>query len=212
MINLLPYLIAAGLLVASASCLAKEQVVVPASEPSTTPLSPSPQTNISWPSDPTVYGLHRNEGLKRAWAKFESSQQYRLALPSDRILSPAALARVSSNNPRQAVPFLAWWSVRGLANTDGKDVLVAIVVDPRRSDRTRYGLVVLAAPVSERGAYKVYWVMREEDMESYLLSPASGSIFIECFRPDGSEQTKELAWDKKSKRFRLISHAAPNRK
>ena len=38
---------------------------------------------------------------------------------------------------------------------------------------------------------------REEDMESYLISPASGSIFMECFRRDGVEETRELAWDRK---------------
>jgi hypothetical protein len=142
--------------------------------------------------------------LKRVWADFERSQQYRLARPSDRSLTPAARARVNSNNPAQIIPFLKWWDVRGLTSSGFKDVLVAIVVDPGRSDQNRYGLVVLAAPASEGGAYKVYWVSREGDMESYLISPASGSIYMECFRRDGGEETKELAWDKKSKRFKLI--------
>lgn len=88
--------------------------------------------------------------------------------------------------------------------SNGTDVLVAIVVDPNRSDQNRYGLVVIASPVSGRGTYKVYWVAREEDMESYLISPASGTIFIECFRRDGSEQTKVLTWDRKLKQFKLI--------
>jgi hypothetical protein len=63
--------------------------------------------------------------------------------------------------------------------------------------------VVIAAVASEGAAYNPYWVLREEDMESYLISPASGSVFMECFRRDGTEQTKELAWDRKSRQFRL---------
>lgn len=47
-------------------------------------------------------------------------------------------------------------------------------------------------------------VTHEEDMESYLISPASGSIYIECFRRDGVEQTKKLSLNRKSKLFGLI--------
>jgi hypothetical protein len=202
--NLFLNLITAGLLLMSVSCLAKEQAIVPKNDSSPTPLSQSQQADISWPSDPTEFATDDNVGLKREWTNFERAQQYRLARPSDRRLSPAAITRVNTNNPNQVIPFLTWWGVRGFTSNDSKDVLVAIVVDPSRSDHNRYGLVVLASPASERGAYKVYWVAREEDMESHLISPASGSIFIECFRRDGSEQTKQLAWDRKSKQFRLI--------
>lgn len=200
-------LIAAGILAMAVACLAKEQAVAPNNEPSVTPLVQSQRTEISWTSDPTVsmnFGSQREQGLKSAWINFGKSQPYRLAQPLDRQLTPAARARVNSNNPNQITPFLTWWGVRGLTSADNKDVLVAIVVDPNRSDNNRYGLVVIASPVSEGGEYRVYWVAREEDMESYLISPASGSIFIECFRRDGSEETKELAWDKKSKKFKLI--------
>lgn len=201
--NLFTNLIAASLLLASTSCLSKQQGGVPKSEPTPTPVSQSQQADITWPSDPTKSALD-SVALKRAWDNFEQSQPYRLAQPSDRRLSPAAIERVNTNNPKQVVPFIAWWGVRGLRNSSGKDILVAIVVDPGRSDQNRYGLVVIASPESEKGAYKVYWVAREEDMESYLISPASGSIYIECFRRDGSEQTKELAYDGKARRFKLM--------
>jgi len=99
---------------------------------------------------------------------------------------------------------MTWWGVRGYRGFANKDFLVAIVVDPSRTDPKRYGLVVLAAIVSEGPGYKPYWVLREEDMESYLISPASGSVFMECFRRDGTEQTKELAWDRESRQFHLL--------
>jgi len=165
--------------------------------------SPSPRVDESWTDDPTD-GVINNEALQRAWKRFEKSQKYRLAKPSDRHLTPAAVARANSNNPHQAVPSLIWWGTRGYRGFVGKDFLVAIVVDPSRSDSNRYALVVLAAVASEGKNYKTYWVSREEDMESYLISPASGSVFMECFRRDGSEETKLLTWEKTSRQFRLM--------
>jgi len=160
--------------------------------------TPSPRLAVSWSEDPTdsVIG---NEALRLAWKRFEKSQKYRLAKPSDRNLTPAALARTSSNNPH-----LTWWGTRGYRGFVGKDFLVAIVVDPSRSDSNRFGLVVLAAVASEGKNYKTYWVSREEDMESYLISPASGSVFMECFRRDGSQETKLLTWERTSRQFHLM--------
>jgi hypothetical protein len=109
---------------------------------------------------------------------------------------------VKSNAAHQIIPVINWWGASGYRGAN--EFLVAIVVNPFRSDPKRYGLVVIAAVASEGPAYKSYWVLREEEMESYLLSPASGSVYIECFHRDGTEQTKELVWDRKSRQFRLV--------
>jgi hypothetical protein len=194
-------MIALGVVVISLSCRPTQPDAVRTSAPIPTPV-PTAETNISWPSDPTDY-VTDNEPLKLAWRNFERLQKYRLAQPSDRNLTPAAAARVKSNNPNQIKPFLTWWGAHGYRGSDTKDFLIAIVVDPSRSDPNRYGLVILAAVASEGPRYKQYWVLREEDMESYLISPASGSVYMECFRRDGTEQIKELSWDRKSRQFRL---------
>ena len=182
----------------SLSCGAKRPNPDTANKPTATPTA---TPGLAWSSNPT--DSTDNEALKVAWKKFESSQKYRLAKPSDRNLTSAALARINSNGPHQGIPSISWWGVRGYRGFPNKDFLVAIVVDPSRTDPNRYGLVVLAAIVSEGPDYKPYWVSREEDMESYLISPASGSLFMECFRRDGTEQTKELSWDRNSRQFRL---------
>lgn len=169
--------------------------------PSPTP-SPIPDETVrAWPSAPYEY-MSDNEPLKLAWKNFERSQNYRLAQPSERNLTPNAAARVKSNSPHQIVPVINWWGAHGYRGE--KDFLIAIMIDPSRSDPRRYGLLVVAAVASEGRHYKPYWVLREEDMESYLLSPASGSVYIECFHRDGTEQTKELVWDRRSRQFRLI--------
>lgn len=181
------------------SCAKKEQVRTSQPVPISSPLRIA---NVSWSADPTEFT--DNVALKHAWRRFESSQQYRLAQSSDRNLSPAARERVNSNGENQIIPSLIWWGARGYRGTPGKDFLVAIVVDPSRSDQNRYGLVVLAAPTSEGSSYKTYWLLREEDMESYLISPSSGGVYMECYRRDGSEQSKEIIWDRKLRQFRLV--------
>jgi hypothetical protein len=196
--NCLLYFIAASLLL-FASCVTKEQVRTNQQSPVT---APSQQTNVSWSADPTEFT--DNDALKQAWRNFEASHQYRLAQSSHRNLSPAARERVNSNSVNQIIPSLIWWGAKGYRGTANKDFLVAIVVDSSRSDPNRYGLIVLAAPRSEGPSYKTYWVLREEDMESYLISPASGSVYMECFRRDGSQQTKEITWERKLRQFRLV--------
>jgi hypothetical protein len=189
------------LLALSLGCSSRSNVArtVPPPTPAPTP----DETVRSWPSAPNEY-MSDNQPLKLAWNNFERSQNYRLAQPSDRNLTPAAEARVRSNSPHQIVPVINWWGARGYRGANTNDFLIAIMVDPARSDSKRYGLLVMAAVASEGRDYKPFWVSQEEDMESYLLSPASGSVYIECFSRDGTEQTKELVWDKKSRQFRLV--------
>jgi hypothetical protein len=170
--------------------------------PSPSPAAAADKPITTWPNAPDEY--LSNDGLKRAWHQFERSQKYRLAQIGDRNLTHAADARVRANNPYQIVPILNWWGARGYRGANTNDFVIAIVVDPSRSDPKRYGLVVIAAVASQGSTYKPYWVLREQDMESYLISPASGSVFIECFRRDGSEETKELIWERKSRQFRLV--------
>lgn len=124
-------------------------------------------------------------------------------MPPDRVLSPAARARVDSNAAHQIIPFISWWGAKGFEPAEDTDIFVAIVVDPSRSDVKRYGLIVIAASATEGREYRVYWVARDEDMESYLLSPASGSIFIELYRRNGPDEIKELAWNRRLKIFEL---------
>ncbi len=182
-------------------CAPRQPDATQISAQSPTPAPTFDETIRAWPNAPYEY-MSDNEPLKRAWQNFERSGKYRLAQPSDRNLTPAAAARVKSNAAHQIIPVINWWGASGYRGAN--EFLVAIVVDPSRSDAKRYGLVVIAAVASEGPAYKTYWVLREEDMESYLLSPASGSVYIECFRRDGTEQTKELIWDRKSRQFRLV--------
>ena len=150
-----PYIGTFGVLAISLACSTHSDAVR-----TTAPAMPSPtadETVRAWPNAPDEY--LSNEGLKRAWQNFEGTQQYRLAQPSDRNLTPAAAERVKTNSPHQIVPVINWWGARGYRGANTNDFLIAIVVDPSRSDSKRYGLLVIAAVASEGSTYKPYWVV-----------------------------------------------------
>lgn len=199
--KVLLHLIVGLAIVFSVSCRSNTPTAVNVAELPTPIPETSPWIRVTWSSSDLIEQLEDNKDLKRAWENFERSQKYRLAQPSDRKLTPEAMARVKKNSENQIIPFLVWWGASGYVGAP--EFLVAIVVDPSRSDAKRYGLVVIAAPKSEGVKYKAYWVLQEEDLESYLISPASGSVYMECYRRDGTEEVKEIVWRRSIHQFRL---------
>ena len=180
-------------LVCFGGCRSNQQVTSPktaSNTPTPTPEIPvEPQPDINnWLADDA--DVRKDTGLKRAWARFERSQKYRIAQAED-------LKTVIGQSPRS---FLVWWGAEAYR---GPEFLVAILVDPSRTDPNRYGLVVIAAPESAGGQYKTYWVAREEDMSRYIISPASGSVFIARYGEDGTYDSKSLAWYRSRREFRL---------
>lgn len=198
--RLLQCVIVACAVLVVTSCRREE--IAPAQPVNRNPAAtPSYKSPVTWSTSDFENQMDDDKELKRVWKKFEQSQKYRLAQPSDRNLTAEAAERVRTNSEGQIVPFLKWWGAEGYRGK--QDFLVVILVDPSRTDPNRYGLVVIAAPTSDGGKWKVYWVAREEDMESYLISPASGSVFIECFRRDGTKETKSIAWYRSKRQFQL---------
>ena len=173
-------------------CGSKQQAALPKSvnTPSPTPsVTPPPQPDLNeWLANDAE--VRKDARLLRAWTNFERSQKYRLAQSADRKFVPG----------QSSMSFLIWW---GAEAYKGEEFLVAIVVDPSRTDPNRYGMVVIAAPDSAGGTYKTYWVAREEDMSRYIISPASGGVYIQCYREDGTYESKTLGWYRSRQEFRL---------
>ena len=157
---------------------------------STTPLNSnvaepaSRPVSDTWSSASLDDWIKENEDMSRVWKNFERSQKYRLAQPGE----------------TKKIPYLTWWGAEAYR---GNDYLIAIVVDPSRTDPNRYGLVVIAAPESEGRKYRAYWVAREENMENCDLSGASGGLYFACTRENGSRETRTLAWYRSRREFRL---------
>lgn len=157
--------------------------------------APTPQGRPIWTATDLAGMLEDHREMKRAWADFERSQKYQLAPPGATVHSP----------------FMIWWGAEAYR---GDQFLIAIVVDPSRTDPNRYGLVVIGAPESDGGKYKAYWVEREQDMKNCEISPASGSVFFHCVRSDGTAETRSLAWFRSRRQFELkhlYSYRSPGR-
>ena len=158
---------------------------------------------IQWSPDPTQQDISPDPELKRAWAIFEKTTGYVLARPQDRTFSRAALSRLAGSSPGRIVPAIVWWGLTGFESAGPRDSLVAIVVDPMRTDLNRYGLVVIAAPKGDGGRYRTFWVVRESDLGAWAFSPASGSVFVEAYREDGTSEIRDLVWDDRGREFVL---------
>jgi hypothetical protein len=143
--------------------------------------APSPDT---WSSATLEDWIEERKEMLRAWKNFERSHKYRPALPGE----------------TKKRPFMIWW---GAEAYQGDEFLIAIVIDPSRTDPNRYGLVVVGAPQSAGRKYKAYWVTREENMENCEISGASGSVFFRCSRENGNEEVRTLAWYRSRSEFRL---------
>lgn len=138
----------------------------------------------TWSSATLDDWIKEKEEMSRVWKNFEHSQEYRLAQPGE----------------TKSRPYFIWW---GAEAYQGDEYLIAIVVDPSRTDPNRYGVVVVAAPESQGGKYRAYWVTREENMEHCDISVASGSLFVSCKREDGTEEVRSLGWYRSRRGFRL---------
>jgi hypothetical protein len=147
-------------------------------------VAPTPEVRVESLESVLAGRPENNKELERAWANFKRSQKYRLAQLGE----------------TKTGPYQIWW---GTEAYEGKEFLVAIVVDPSRTDPNRYGLVVIAAPKSDGGKYKAYWVAQEQDLSNCEISPASGSVFFNCIRADGTKDGRSLAWFRSRRQFEL---------
>jgi len=193
--RLLQYVFAVSVVVGSVSCNTPERVKTTgpavAANSNSAPSSGAPL----WTAVDLAGMLKDRKEMQRAWTRFEQSQKYRLAQPGETRHSPFAI----------------WW---GAEAYQGDEFLIAIVVDPSRTDNNRYGLVVIGAPESDGGKYKAYWVEREKDLANCEISGLSGSLFFDCVRADGTKEGRSLAWFRSRRQFELkdLSRYAPGGK
>src|SRR5262245_52852224 len=183
--RLLLLMFAVCALVALVSCNTQQKAKTPG--PSAAPnfnFPPTPHGQPIWTSTDLAAMLDDHKEMQRAWTKFTRSQKYRLAQPGETVHSPFAI----------------WW---GAEAYQGDQFLVAIVVDPSRTDRNRYGLVVIGSPEFNSRKYKPYWVLREQDLEKCEISPASGGVYFNCIRADGTREHRSLAWFRSKRQFEL---------
>ena len=120
-------------------------------------------------------------GLSRAWTRVPQHDNYRAANASE------------FENPFLTHEYGEMAGAYGLA---------ALVVDKTR-DADRFSLVIFVRRPANR--YDLYWIYRNMDLSKYRMSRASGDIFVDYPRGDGTKGVCEIQWDRKQRRWSCTS-------
>jgi len=153
------------------------------------------------PGAPSVFGKpsmqdfpegNYPEGLRQAWKDFTSNGQYRMARQDEF----SERARRHPEGEGIFMPLLFDINLDG-----GFGDFAVIVVDNRRSDPARFGLVIFSNPGGGT-FYKVGWVFRHKDLSRMVLAIASARLVLTEYRDDGSEHSCFVHWHKSLGRYR----------
>jgi hypothetical protein len=87
-------------------------------------------------------------------------------------------------------------------NEDGDyNDFAAIVVDTRRENPERFGLVIFSAPKNRAGPYRPHWLYRDRDLSRTVMAVASSRLSVESYLDDGSRQACFVRWDRQKQRY-----------
>jgi hypothetical protein len=160
---------------------------------------PQPAVTPSEVTDPTCCGLDYNhEGLPQAWRQFTENGQFRLARLDEMNFPESAKREWASDWKSINKPFRYAWGERGFDTN--KDHLVAIVVDTKRNDPERFGLVIFSSPRNSK-EYRPYWLYRNRDLSRMLILAFSGGLTLSQYDEAGSKKTCNVFWNQKSKQY-----------
>lgn len=142
-------------------------------------------------TDPTCCDRGASDPIKRAWLKFTAGDRYRLATGNDmrwREQNARAFAYASS-------------SLGYDRHEAGFHHLAAIVIDTQRNDPNRFSLLIFSAPRTDKGTYKPYWVLRNQDLSNSHLFEYLGMLDLVNENEQGSEAACQIQWDAKNGRY-----------
>lgn len=81
--------------------------------------------------------------------------------------------------------------------------LALIIADKSLSRSTQFSLIVFIRRPQNK--YDLYWIYKNENLSQVSLSRASGDIFVNGFREDGSTLSCEIVWSRKDNKWTCIS-------
>jgi hypothetical protein len=151
-------------------------------------------------TDPTCCGLMTigDQGIDVAWHTFTKDGHYRLARKDDFKSSARAFG---SDGPLNSIFAYCWGRIGYNPHPDRWYHLAVIVVDTRRTDDARFGLVIFSAPKNGNGTYQPYWLYRERDLSRTVVWTGSGDLMVGEYRDDGSRDASFVQWDRRHNQF-----------
>jgi hypothetical protein len=116
-------------------------------------------------------------GMLRAWTRVPNNDRYRLA---------------------QAREFTNRSMIYDYGELAGAYGLAALIVD-KTLNADRFSLLIFDRRPANR--FDVYWIYRNMDLSKHSMSRASGDIFVDEVREDGTKGVCEIQWDRKKRRW-----------
>lgn len=142
-------------------------------------------------TDPTCCDRGASDPIRQAWLKFTNDGRYKLATQND----------MKWREPKARAFAYAFSSLGYDRHEAGFHHLAAIVIDTKRKDSNRFGLVIFSAPPTGHGSYKPYWVLRDRDLSTSYLFEYIGLLDLVTVRELGSEAACKIYWHAKNRRY-----------
>ncbi len=120
----------------------------------------------------------KRAGILRAWDHVADYHNFRVANKSD------------FENP-----FLTY----DYGEIAGAYGLALLIVNKTIPSVQRFSLVIFIERPANR--YDIYWIFRDMDLSKYSMTRASGDIFVDEVRKDGTRAVCQIEWSKKQREW-----------
>ncbi|MEK6281594.1 MAG: hypothetical protein AABN95_14665 [Acidobacteriota bacterium] len=167
-----------------------------------------PKPQLGSPSQAPTF-LHsgifeKNPKALAAWLSFIKDGTYRAAHAEDFQFSQAAKNELQGMFGEMWYPRINHPAITGnISRQDWFYDLAVIVVDTKRTDARRFGLVVFNVPKEGKAPPDPHWLLRERDLSSALLSWHSNWPVLVFYGADGSADPYYINWEKRRQRYFL---------
>ncbi|HJP95818.1 MAG TPA: hypothetical protein VJ843_00445, partial [Candidatus Saccharimonadales bacterium] len=170
------------------SCRARPAEVANTNTNAPTPTSlqtDSPVQDLQKP-----YLIENNPALHKAWQGFTKDGHYRLARLSDMKFSESNI---------QPLPY---WQSTEVQNDAG---IAAIIIDTHEPQGSQFGIVVFKyeGGSGDKERYSTYWLCKGTDLSRMGLHRASGYVFLDTYKEDGTRKTCSVPWSYRKHRYVL---------
>jgi hypothetical protein len=182
------------------ACSAGEQL--PLQDPSRAngELAPASSPRNSVTQDQANFCLSKFPNMETAWENFTADGHYRMAARQDFDLPQS----VMDNQGASIKPIDAPCMIGQLRGQDSGTEFAAIVVDNRRTDPSRFGIVFFHGLEHERVSPKPFWLKQNEDLSRSMLNKISSNLVVTTYGLDGSIETCVVTWHPDSQKYSCI--------
>ena len=180
------------------ACVARPSVQTRIPEPATS--NTNQQVSASTKNMPMGIFDEHSEGAKEAWRRFAESGRYRVARAEDFKIPTAAIQNEEIRHDIDRAIKFAY--VGEDINRDGlRNDRAFIVVDTKRNDPQKFGLVVFNDEEDKRSVPDPHWVYRDTDLSKTVMFWVSGELTVRNYRDDGSYELCRIKWDERRKQY-----------